>query len=117
MTFYQGRHWRKRVLYAGEEAVAVGNMATLHDKDLITSTHRGHGHCFVHGDHFSLSPEEKQDHLNRMMAEICGRVNWLQPGARGGSMHIADVRRGNLATGIVGGNIPVATGAALAARI
>ena len=104
-------------LYAGEEAVAVGSIATLHDKDLITSTHRGHGHCFVHGDHFSLSPEEEQDHLNRMMAEICGRVTGYSQG-RGGSMHIADVRRGNLgATGIVGGNIPVATGAALAARI
>ena len=37
-------------LYAGEEAVAVGAVAALQDGDLVTSTHRGHGHCHAHGD-------------------------------------------------------------------
>jgi 2-oxoisovalerate dehydrogenase E1 component len=104
-------------LYAGEEAVAVGAISTLRDDDLITSTHRGHGHCHARGDSLAKTPQEKQDHLNKMMAELCGRATGYCKG-RGGSMHIADVERGNLgATGIVGGNIPVATGAALAVKM
>jgi 2-oxoisovalerate dehydrogenase E1 component len=104
-------------LYAGEEAVAVGAISTLRDDDLITSTHRGHGHCHARGDGLATTPQEKQDHLNKMMAELCGRANGYCKG-RGGSMHIADVERGNLgATGIVGGNIPVATGAGLAVKL
>ena len=52
-----------------------------------------------------------------MMAELCGRASGYC-GGRGGSMHIADVEKGNLgATGIVGGNIPVATGAGLAQKM
>jgi 2-oxoisovalerate dehydrogenase E1 component len=104
-------------LYAGEEAVAVGAISVLRDDDLITSTHRGHGHCHARGDSLAKTPQEKQEHLNKMMAELCGRVTGYCKG-RGGSMHIADVERGNLgATGIVGGNIPVATGAALAVKM
>jgi pyruvate/2-oxoglutarate/acetoin dehydrogenase E1 component/TPP-dependent pyruvate/acetoin dehydrogenase alpha subunit len=104
-------------LYAGEEAVAVGAISVLRDDDLITSTHRGHGHCHARGDSLAKTTEEKQEHLNKMMAELCGRATGYCKG-RGGSMHIADVQRGNLgATGIVGGNIPVATGAALAAKM
>ncbi len=104
-------------LYAGEEAVAVGAISTLREDDLITSTHRGHGHCHARGDGLAKTPEEKQAHLNQMVAELCGRSTGYCKG-RGGSMHIADVKRGNLgATGIVGGNIPVATGAALAAKM
>jgi 2-oxoisovalerate dehydrogenase E1 component len=104
-------------LYAGEEAVAVGAISALRDDDLITSTHRGHGHCHARGDSLAKTPQEKQDHLNKMMAELCGRATGYCKG-RGGSMHIADVERGNLgATGIVGGNIPVATGAALAVKM
>lgn len=104
-------------LYAGEEAVAVGAISTLRGDDLITSTHRGHGHCHARGASLAQTPEERQEHLNRMMAELCGRATGYCKG-RGGSMHIADVRRGNLgATGIVGGNIPVATGAALAIKL
>lgn len=104
-------------LYAGQEAVAVGAISVLRDDDLITSTHRGHGHCHARGDGLAKSAEEKQQHLNKMMAELCGRETGYCKG-RGGSMHIADVERGNLgATGIVGGNIPVATGAALAAKM
>jgi 2-oxoisovalerate dehydrogenase E1 component len=101
-------------LYAGEEAVAVGAISVLRDDDLITSTHRGHGHCHVRGAALTKTPEARQEHYNRMMAELCGRATGYCKG-RGGSMHIADVEKGNLgATGIVGGNIPVATGAALA---
>jgi 2-oxoisovalerate dehydrogenase E1 component len=104
-------------LYAGEEAVAVGAISMLRDDDLITSTHRGHGHCHARGASIAKTEEEKQAHYNRMMAELCGRQTGYCRG-RGGSMHIADVERGNLgATGIVGGNLPVATGAALAQEI
>ena len=104
-------------LYAGEEAVAVGAIAALREDDLITSTHRGHGHCHARGDSLAFTPEAKQEHLNKMMAELCGRATGYCKG-RGGSMHIADVEKGNLgATGIVGGNIPVATGAALSMQM
>jgi 2-oxoisovalerate dehydrogenase E1 component len=104
-------------LYAGQEAVAVGAISTLQDDDLITSTHRGHGHCHARGAALTRSAAERQEHYNQMMAELCGRATGYCLG-RGGSMHIADVERGNLgATGIVGGNIPVATGAGLAQQL
>jgi len=104
-------------LYAGEEAVAVGAISTLRDDDLITSTHRGHGHCHARGASLARTEEARQEHYNKMMAELCGRATGYCLG-RGGSMHIADVEKGNLgATGIVGGNIPVATGAGLALRL
>jgi len=93
-------------VYAGQEAVAVGACAAITPNDVITSTHRGHGHCVARGGQ-----------LKYMLAELCGKVTGYCKG-RGGSMHIADVRAGNLgATGIVGGNIPVATGAALAIKL
>ena len=104
-------------LYAGQEAVAVGAVAALHDDDLITSTHRGHGHAHAHGDKAAKTPEEQQMHYNRMMAEVLGKSGGYCKG-KGGSMHIADVSHGNLgATGIVGGNLPVAVGAALAQKL
>jgi 2-oxoisovalerate dehydrogenase E1 component len=104
-------------LYAGQEAVAVGAIAALREDDLITSTHRGHGHCHAHGDSHAETEAEKQEHLDKMMAELIGRETGYCKG-RGGSMHIADVEKGNLgATGIVGGNIPVAAGAALAQKL
>lgn len=104
-------------LYAGQEAVAVGAVAALRPDDLITSTHRGHGHAHAHGDSAALTPEAKQDHYNKMMAEVLGRSGGYCKG-KGGSMHIADVEHGNLgATGIVGGNLPVAVGAALAQKL
>ncbi len=104
-------------LYAGEEAVAVGAIAALRDDDLITSTHRGHGHCHARGATLAKTEVAKQEHYDKMMAELCGRATGYCLG-RGGSMHIADVEKGNLgATGIVGGNIPVATGAALAQQM
>jgi TPP-dependent pyruvate/acetoin dehydrogenase alpha subunit len=93
-------------VYAGEEAVAVGAMAAIGPKDYITSTHRGHGHCVARGGELKL-----------MLAELCGKETGYCRG-RGGSMHIADVNAGNLgATGIVAGNIPVGTGAALACKM
>jgi 2-oxoisovalerate dehydrogenase E1 component len=93
-------------LYAGEEAVAVGAVAAIRASDYITSTHRGHGHCIAKGGN-----------LKMMLAELCGKVTGYCKG-RGGSMHIADVSAGNLgATGIVGSNIPVATGAGLSIKL
>ncbi len=93
-------------VYAGQEAVAVGACAAIRDTDYITSTHRGHGHSVALGCDLKL-----------MMAELCGKATGYCRG-RGGSMHIADVQNRNLgATGIVGGNLPVATGAGLAARM
>jgi 2-oxoisovalerate dehydrogenase E1 component len=104
-------------LYAGQEAVAVGAVAALRCDDLITSTHRGHGHAHAHGDTAADTTEEKQLHYDKMMAEVLGKSGGYCKG-KGGSMHIADVSHGNLgATGIVGGNIPVAVGAALAQKL
>jgi 2-oxoisovalerate dehydrogenase E1 component len=104
-------------LYAGEEAVAVGAVAALQDNDFITSTHRGHGHAHAHGDRYAKTPEAKQIHYNKMMAEVLGKSGGYCHG-KGGSMHIADVEHGNLgATGIVGGNLPVAVGAGLSQKL
>jgi acetoin:2,6-dichlorophenolindophenol oxidoreductase subunit alpha len=92
-------------LYSGEEAVAVGVCAHLNDKDTITSTHRGHGHCIAKGCD-----------LDGMMAELFGKSTGLCKG-KGGSMHIADLEKGMLgANGIVGGGFPLACGAALTAK-
>ncbi len=104
-------------LYAGEEAIAVGAVSVLNDDDVITSTHRGHGHCHARGASLAKSEEARQEHYNKMMAELCGKATGYCLG-RGGSMHIADVEKGNLgATGIVGGNIPVATGSGVAQKM
>lgn len=93
-------------VYAGEEAIAVGACAAIREDDYIASTHRGHGHCLAKGGK-----------LPEMMAELCGRETGYCRG-RGGSMHIADVKTGNLgATGIVGSNIPVATGAGISVKM
>jgi len=92
-------------LYAGEEAVAVGVCSHLSDADVVGSTHRGHGHCIAKGVD-----------VKGMMAELFGRATGICKG-KGGSMHIADVDRGMLgANGIVGGGIPLVTGAALTAQ-
>jgi TPP-dependent pyruvate/acetoin dehydrogenase alpha subunit len=92
--------------YVGEEAIAVGVCAHLANADRVTSTHRGHGHCIAKGAD-----------IRRMMAELFGRVDGYCKG-RGGSMHIADFAVGMLgANGIVGGGLPIATGAALAAQL
>jgi 2-oxoisovalerate dehydrogenase E1 component len=106
-------------LYAGQEAVAVGAISCLEERDVIASTHRGHGHCGAMGDFHARKGGEKarQEHWNKMMAELMGKATGYCKG-RGGSMHIADVEKGNLgSTGIVGGNIPIGTGAALAEKL
>ncbi len=92
--------------YLGEEAIAVGVCAALEERDYITSTHRGHGHCIARGGD-----------LGKMVAEVLGKATGYC-GGRGGSMHIADITKGNLgANGIVGGGIPIGVGAALASKI
>ncbi len=93
-------------LYIGMEAIAVGACSAMREGDLLTSTHRGHGHSIARG----LD-------LGRMMAEVLGRADGYCRG-KGGSMHITDVARGMLgADGIVGGGIPIAAGAALGLRL
>ena len=92
-------------LSIGQEASAVGITMGLRKTDYITSTHRGHGHCIGKG------AEAKY-----MFAEFFGKEEGYCKG-RGGSMHIADPETGNLgANGIVGGGLPLATGAALAIK-
>jgi TPP-dependent pyruvate/acetoin dehydrogenase alpha subunit len=103
-------------LYAGQEAVAVGAAAAIKKGDVVGSTHRGHGHCGAIGNKYAETEQTRQTHWNRMMAELMGKETGYCNG-RGGSMHIADVKNGNLgSTGIVGGNIPNAVGAALAEK-
>jgi TPP-dependent pyruvate/acetoin dehydrogenase alpha subunit len=93
-------------LYAGEEAIVVGVCAHLTDKDYITSTHRGHGHCIAKGVD-----------VNSMMAEVYGKATGACKG-KGGSMHIADVDKGMLgANGIVGAGGPLACGSGLMAKV
>jgi pyruvate dehydrogenase E1 component alpha subunit len=93
-------------LYIGEEATAVGACCALNEEDLITSTHRGHGHCIAKGID-----------LDRMMAEFLGKEEGYCKG-KGGSMHIADLARGNLgANGVVGGGIAIAVGAGLTTKM
>ena len=87
--------------YIGEEAVAVGVCAALRADDVITSTHRGHGHILAKGGA-----------SDRMYAELLGRESGYNRG-RGGSMHIADFSLGIYgANGIVGAGAPMACGAA-----
>src|SRR5213594_1511840 len=102
--FSENKIWGTIHSYAGQEAVAAGVCAHLRDEDWITSTHRGHGHCIAKGAD-----------VGKMFAELLGRETGYCRG-RGGSMHIADTAKGNLgANGVVGGGIPIATGAALTA--
>lgn len=92
--------------YTGEEAIAVGVCAALETGDCITSTHRGHGHCIARGAD-----------IKKMVAELFGKKTGYCSGL-GGSMHIADFTGGNIgANGIVGGGIPLGTGAALGMSI
>lgn len=90
----------------GQEAVATGVCHALDPGDMILSNHRGHGHCIAKGTN-----------LDAMMAELMGKEAGTNRG-RGGSMHIADPALGILgANGIVGGGVPIAVGAAWAARV
>jgi pyruvate dehydrogenase E1 component alpha subunit len=93
-------------LSVGQEGVAAGVCIQLRADDAIYSGHRAHGHAIAAG-----AP------LDRAMAELMGRADGLCKGL-GGSMHLVDVEHGLMgATGVVGGNIPMALGSALAARM
>ena len=93
-------------LSIGQEAVAAGVCAHLLREDLLTSTHRGHGHTLAKGAS-----------VDRMMAELFGRATGCN-GGKGGSMHIADFSVGMLgANGVVAAGIPIATGAAHALKL
>lgn len=90
----------------GEEAANVGAVAAMTQGDLITSNHRGHGQTIA-----------MEINLDEMMAEIMGKATGTCKG-KGGSMHIADLDKGNLgANGIVGGGMGIAIGAALTQKM
>ena len=90
----------------GQEAVPTGICAHLRPDDYVLGTHRSHHHCIAKGVD-----------LREMMAELLGRATGTNKG-KGGTMHIADITKGMLgANGVVGSNIPVATGAALSAQL
>jgi acetoin:2,6-dichlorophenolindophenol oxidoreductase subunit alpha len=92
-------------LSVGQEAVAAGVCGQLRADDPLYTGHRAHGHAIAKG-----AP------LERVLAELMGRSGGLCRGL-GGSMHLVDVEHGLMgATGVVGGNIPLALGSALAAR-
>ena len=93
-------------LSVGRRASPPASAAQLRDDDAVYSGHRAHGHAIAKGAA-----------LDRVMAELMGRADGLCHGL-GGSMHLVDVEHGFMgATGVVGGNIPLALGSALAARL
>ena len=93
-------------LSTGQEAVAAGVCHNLERADMLTSTHRGHGHTLAKGADST-----------KMMCELFGRASGYNKG-KGGSMHIADFSVGMLgANGVVAAGIPIATGAAHALKI
>jgi pyruvate dehydrogenase E1 component alpha subunit len=89
-------------LCIGEEATVVGSTQAMREGDYLLSTYREHGQAIARGTH-----------PNAVMAELFGRVDGCSKG-RGGSMHLFDIERRFLGGyGIVGGNLPLATGVAL----
>lgn len=93
-------------LCIGQEAVAVGVCAAIKENDLVSSTHRGHGHALAKG------LEAK-----KLMSELLGRETGYCKG-RGGTQHLCCIEKGFLGTnGITAGGIPIATGVALAAKL
>ncbi len=92
-------------IYSGQEAVAAGFLAELRHEDIFFTSYRDHTHALFRG----CAPEA-------VMAELFGKATGLAKG-KGGSMHLFDVSRGFYGGyGIVGGHIPLATGAAYALR-
>jgi TPP-dependent pyruvate/acetoin dehydrogenase alpha subunit len=90
----------------GMEAISAGVGHAMHPDDLMTSTHRGHGHAIA-----------KHVSLDALMAEMYAKKTGASAGM-GGSMHIFDLKRGFLGTtGVVGATTPIAVGAALAAQL
>ncbi len=93
-------------LSTGQEAVPATVCALLAPDDLVAATHRGHGQCLAKGAEPS-----------RVMAELFGRATGCCRG-KGGSMHLCDLSRGILGTnGVVGANLPIAAGTALASQV
>ena len=93
-------------LYIGQEAIAVPLCDQLNDSDWISSTHRGHGHFIAKGGD-----------IKKMMAEIYGKSTGIC-GGKGGSMHVADFKKGIIgANGVVAGGMGLAVGAALASKM
>ena len=122
----------------GQEGTAAGACSVLHIADKITSTHRGHGESLAKGTvgiremsdeqlaervpncksnkHEELLEAALEQHVYRMICELFGKEDGYCKG-RGGSMHIADFSVGHLgANAIVGGGVPIATGAAIGLR-
>ena len=90
----------------GQEAVPTGICSQLQSNDYVLGTHRSHHHCIAKGVE-----------LKSMKAELLGKATGTNKG-KGGTMHIADINKGMLgANGVVGSNIPVATGVALTAKV
>jgi pyruvate dehydrogenase E1 component alpha subunit len=90
----------------GQEAQVVGATMALEDGDTMTGNHRSHGH-----------PIGKGSKLGPLMAELMGKATGVC-GGKGGSLHLADFSVGSLGeSGIVGSSIPIATGAALTAKV
>ncbi len=104
--FLQGKIPSTLHLYIGQEAVAVGVCAALRPDDYVLGTHRPHGHALAKG----VTPHS-------IMAELYGKVTGCCK-AKGGSMHVGDMSVGMFpAIAIVGANAPIATGAALSAKM
>ncbi len=122
----------------GQEGTAVGACTALRPDDAVTSSHRGHGDAVAKGfaairhmtddelrarvpasaatTHDDLLEGALEEHLYRIIAELFGKEEGYSHG-RGGGMHIGDFSTGNLgANAIVGGSVPIATGAAMASR-
>ncbi len=122
----------------GQEGTAVGACAALRPDDSVTSSHRGHGDAVAKGfaairrmtddelrarvpgtpltTRAELLEAALEEHLFRIVAELFGKEEGYSHG-RGGGMHIGDFSTGNLgANAIVGGSVPIATGAAMARR-
>ena len=90
----------------GQEAQVVGACMALTEGDYMSGNHRSHGH-----------PIGKGSPLGPLMAELCGKADGVC-GGKGGSLHLADFKVGSLGeSGIVGSSIPIATGAALSAKV
>ena len=103
--YLQGKIPSTLHLYIGQEAVAVGVCAALRPDDYLLSTHRPHGHALAKG----VSP-------GAILAELYGKATGTCK-AKGGSMHVGDIRLGMFpAIAIVGGNVPLAAGAAFASK-
>ncbi|MBL1230579.1 thiamine pyrophosphate-dependent dehydrogenase E1 component subunit alpha [Enterococcus sp. BWB1-3] len=104
--FDDGKMYGTMHLCIGQEATAAGGAGVLNKTDWVLSTHRNHGHAIAKGTD-----------RRAMLAEILGKQTGTNRG-KGGSMHIADLTVGNLGSnGIVGGNFPIAAGAALTAKM